>query len=79
MVKKMPSKHGIDTYSLRIRAALCLLFFTPPADLTPSIYLNSPLTHKAIVCIAGCSLQLNVKLDCENHQTSVYFQTRIDS
>lgn len=47
-------KYVNDTHSLRIRVALChLLFFAPPADLIPTIYLNSPFTHKAIVGVAG--------------------------
>lgn len=48
------SKYRNDTYSLRIRAVHCCpVYSAPPADLTPSVCLNSPLSHKAIVCSAG--------------------------
>lgn len=51
--KETVSKYRNDTYSPRITVVHChLVFFAPPADLIPSLYLNSPLTHTAIVCTA---------------------------
>lgn len=73
VLKKTHSKYGNETFLLRIKAALCSVLF---ADL--SIYLNSPLTHEAIVCTAGGWLQLNGMLDYENHETPLLFQTRIN-